>query len=98
MQAQILDLIKRLQKEMDMSVIYITHDLGVVANVADRVAVMYAGQIVEHGLANEIFKDARHPYTKALLMSHLRMTDRFMPLFLATGKRFLIGAISLLHL
>ena len=68
-QAQILDLIKRLQKEMDMSVIYITHDLGVVANVADRVAVMYAGQIVEHGLANEIFKDARHPYTKALLMS-----------------------------
>ena len=68
-QAQILDLIKRLQKEMDMSVIYITHDLGVVANVADRVAVMYAGQIVEHGLANEIFKDARHPYTKALLNS-----------------------------
>ena len=68
-QAQILALIKRLQKELDMSVIYITHDLGVVANVADRVAVMYAGQIVEHGLANEIFKDARHPYTKALLQS-----------------------------
>lgn len=68
-QAQILDLIKRLQKELDMSVIYITHDLGVVANVADRVAVMYAGQIVEHGLADEIFKDARHPYTKALLRS-----------------------------
>ena len=52
-----------------MSVIYITHDLGVVANVADRVAVMYAGQIVEYGLANEIFKDARHPYSKALLLS-----------------------------
>ena len=68
-QAQILELIKRLQKELDMSVIYITHDLGVVANVADRVAVMYAGQIVEYGLANEIFKDARHPYTKALLQS-----------------------------
>ena len=68
-QAQILQLIKKLQKELDMSVIYITHDLGVVANVADRVAVMYAGQIVEHGLANEIFKDARHPYTKALLLS-----------------------------
>lgn len=68
-QAQILQLIKRLQRDLDMSVIYITHDLGVVANVADRVAVMYAGQIVEYGLANEIFKDARHPYTKALLMS-----------------------------
>ena len=68
-QAQILHLIKKLQKELDMSVIYITHDLGVVANVADRVAVMYAGQIVEYGLANEIFKDARHPYSKALLLS-----------------------------
>ena len=68
-QAQILELIKRLQKELDMSVIYITHDLGVVANVADRVAVIYAGQIVEHGLADEIFKDPRHPYTKALLRS-----------------------------
>ena len=68
-QAQILDLIKRLQRELKMSVIYITHDLGVVANVADRVAVMYAGQIVEYGLANEIFKDAQHPYTKALLLS-----------------------------
>ena len=52
-----------------MSVIYITHDLGVVANVADRVAVMYAGQIIEHGLANEIFKTPYHPYTKALLES-----------------------------
>lgn len=68
-QAQILALIKKLQKDLDMSVIYITHDLGVVANVADRVAVMYAGQIVEYGLADEIFKDARHPYTKALLLS-----------------------------
>ncbi len=68
-QAQILQLIKKLQKDLDMSVIYITHDLGVVANVADRVAVMYAGQIVEYGLANEIFKDGRHPYTKALLLS-----------------------------
>lgn len=68
-QAQILQLIRKLQKDLDMSVIYITHDLGVVANVADRVAVMYAGQIVEYGLVNEIFKDARHPYTKALLLS-----------------------------
>lgn len=68
-QAQILELIKSLQKEMNMTVIYITHDLGVVANVADRVAVMYAGQIVEYGLVDEIFYDAWHPYTWALLSS-----------------------------
>lgn len=60
-QAQILDLVHSLQKELHMTVIYITHDLGVVANVADRVAVMYAGQIVEYGLVNEIFYDAWHP-------------------------------------
>lgn len=66
-QAQILDLIRNLQKELNMTVIYITHDLGVVANVADRVAVMYAGQIVEYGLVDEIFYDAWHPYTWALL-------------------------------
>ena len=66
-QAQILDLIRNLQKELQMTVIYITHDLGVVANVADRVAVMYAGQMVEYGLVNEIFYDAWHPYTWALL-------------------------------
>ena len=68
-QAQILDLIRALQRELNMTVIYITHDLGVVANVADRVAVMYAGQIVEYGLVNEIFYDAWHPYTWALLSS-----------------------------
>ena len=66
-QAQILELIRNLQAEYHMSVIYITHDLGVVANVADRVAVMYAGQIVEVGKVDEIFYDARHPYTWALL-------------------------------
>lgn len=66
-QAQILELIRNLQTEYHMSVIYITHDLGVVANVADRVAVMYAGQIVEVGKVDEIFYDARHPYTWALL-------------------------------
>ena len=68
-QAQILDLIRSLQKEMGMTVVYITHDLGVVANVADRVAVMYAGQIVEYGTVNEIFYDSWHPYTWALLSS-----------------------------
>ena len=68
-QAQILKLIKDIQKELNMTVIYITHDLGVVANVADRVAVMYAGQIIEYGLSHEIFKEPKHPYTKALLKS-----------------------------
>lgn len=66
-QAQILQLIRDLQKEFQMTVIYITHDLGVVANVADRVAVMYAGEIVEIGKVDEIFYDAWHPYTWALL-------------------------------
>lgn len=62
-QAQILELMKDLQKKIDTSIIFITHDLGVVANVADRVAVMYAGQIVETGTVDEIFYDPRHPYT-----------------------------------
>ncbi len=75
-QAQILHLIRELQKELNMSVIYITHDLGVVANVADRVSVMYAGQIVEHGLVNEIFKNPQHPYTKALLQSLPQLGSR----------------------
>ena len=66
-QVQILDLIRRLQKEHNMTIIYITHDLGVVANVADRVAVMYAGQVIEVGMANEVFFDPWHPYTWALL-------------------------------
>ena len=66
-QAQILDLIRRLQREQKMTIIYITHDLGVVANVADRVAVMYAGQVIEIGMANEVFFDPWHPYTWALL-------------------------------
>ena len=66
-QAQILDLIRSLQKEYNMTIIYITHDLGVVANVADRVAVMYAGQIVEIGACNEVFYNAWHPYSWALL-------------------------------
>ena len=66
-QAQILDLIRKLQKNLGMTIIYITHDLGVVANVADRVAVMYAGQIVEIGTCEEVFYDPRHPYSWALL-------------------------------
>lgn len=66
-QAQILDLIKQLQREYHFSIIFITHDLGVVAAIADRIAVMYAGQIVELGTCDEIFYDPRHPYTWSLL-------------------------------
>jgi oligopeptide transport system ATP-binding protein len=68
-QAQILKLIKTLQSELKMTVIYITHDLGVVANVADRIAVMYAGDIVEVGTSHEVFYTPQHPYTWALLSS-----------------------------
>ncbi len=68
-QAQILELINRLKDERHLSVIFITHDLGVVANMADDIAVMYAGKIVEYGTADDIFYDPRHPYTWALLSS-----------------------------
>ncbi len=68
-QAQILHLIRDLVRKYSLTTVYITHDLGVVANVADRVAVMYAGDIVEIGMAREVFYDARHPYTWALLSS-----------------------------
>ena len=68
-QAQILDLINELKTKKDLSVVFITHDLGVVANMADRVAVMYAGKIVEIGTAREIFYNPKHPYTWALLSS-----------------------------
>ena len=68
-QAQILDLLQQLQQEFGMAVLMITHDLGVIAEVADRVAVMYAGKIVESGDVKEIFLDPRHPYTQGLLSS-----------------------------
>ena len=68
-QAQIMDLIGELQKELNMAVILVTHDLGVVASVADRIQVMYAGKIVERGTVDEIFYKSTHPYTRALLSS-----------------------------
>ena len=68
-QAQIMDLIGELQKELNMAVILVTHDLGVVASVADRIQVMYAGKIVERGTVDEIFYQYSHPYTRALLDS-----------------------------
>ena len=74
-QAQIIDLIKDIQKQLGISIIFITHDLGVVANVATRVAVMYAGQIVEEGLAEEIFYHPQHPYTWGLLSSIPSIND-----------------------
>ncbi len=75
-QAQILELINRLKEERDLTVIFITHDLGVVANMADRVAVMYAGKIVEIGTSEEIFYDPKHPYTWALLSSMPDLSSR----------------------
>lgn len=68
-QAQILDLLKELQDEMEAGIILITHDLGVVAEMADRVAVLYAGQVIEIGSVSQIFKNPQHPYTKSLLKS-----------------------------
>jgi len=84
-QAQILDLIRSLQAEFGFTTIYITHDLGVVANVADRVAVMYAGKIVECGKAEEVFYDPRHPYTWALLSSLPQLGIKGKPLFSIQG-------------
>jgi len=78
-QAQILKLFKSIQKTRSMSVLYITHDLGVVANIADRVYVMYAGIIVEQGNVEQIFENARHPYTQGLIAS--------LPSRLKRGKR-----------
>ena len=66
-QAQILELVRGLRQKMGMAIIWITHDLGVIAGIANRVAVMYAGQIVEHAEVKELFKNPQHPYTRALL-------------------------------
>jgi oligopeptide transport system ATP-binding protein len=85
-QAQILDLIKKLQDKYNLTVIYITHDLGVVANVADDVAVMYAGDLVEYGTAEEVFYNARHPYTWALLSSLPQLGIKGKPLYTIKGS------------
>ncbi len=84
-QAQILKLIKDLQKEFGYTIVFITHDLGVVANVADRVAVLYAGQIVELGKVDEVFYDPRHPYTWALLSSLPQLAQKNTKLYSITG-------------
>lgn len=84
-QAQILKLIKNLQKEFGYTIVFITHDLGVVANIADRVAVIYAGQIVELGLVEDVFYDPRHPYTWALLSSLPQLAQKNTKLYSITG-------------
>ena len=84
-QAQIITLIRDLQRELKFTTLYITHDLGVVANVADRVGVMYGGQIIEYGTVEEIFFDPRHPYTWALLSSLPQLGEKGKDLFYITG-------------
>lgn len=84
-QAQILKLIKDLQKEFNYTIVFITHDLGVVANVAERVAVLYAGQIVELGTVDEVFYDPRHPYTWALLSSLPQLAEKNTELYSISG-------------
>lgn len=84
-QAQILKLIKDLQKEFNYTIVFITHDLGVVANIAERVAVIYAGQIVEVGTVEEVFYDPRHPYTWALLSSLPQLASKNQKLYSITG-------------
>ena len=84
-QAQIIKLIKDLQKELGFTTIYITHDLGVVANVADRVGVMYGGQIIEYGTVNDIFYDPQHPYTWALLSALPQLGVKGEDLYYITG-------------
>lgn len=84
-QAQIIDLLKELKNKYHLTIIFITHDLGVVANIADRVAVMYAGEIVELGMAEEIFYQPKHPYTWALLSSLPQLGQRGEDLFTIQG-------------
>ncbi|EGE54002.1 ABC transporter ATP-binding protein [Streptococcus parauberis] len=74
-QAQIIDLLKTLQKEYEFTIIFITHDLGVVASIATNVAVMYAGEVVEYGTVEDVFYDPRHPYTWSLLSSLPQLAD-----------------------
>ncbi|MBR2353848.1 MAG: ATP-binding cassette domain-containing protein [Clostridia bacterium] len=84
-QAQILKLLKDLQKEFNYTIVFITHDLGVVANIADRVAVLYAGQVVELGTVEDVFYDSRHPYTWALLSSLPQLAQRNTKLYSISG-------------
>jgi oligopeptide transport system ATP-binding protein len=75
-QAQILDLLLQLQQTLGLAILFITHDMGVAARVADRIAVMYAGRIVEQGTSDEVFYTPKHPYTWGLLQSALRIDEK----------------------
>jgi oligopeptide transport system ATP-binding protein len=84
-QAQVMDLLAELQREMNMGLILITHDLGVVADVADKIAVMYGGRIVENAPVHEIYKRPAHPYTRGLLDSIPRLDQKGQELYAIKG-------------
>jgi oligopeptide transport system ATP-binding protein len=84
-QAQVMDLLAELQRELNMGLILITHDLGVVADVADKIAVMYAGRIVESAPVHEIYRAPAHPYTKGLLRSIPRLDQKGRELYAIKG-------------
>jgi oligopeptide/dipeptide ABC transporter ATP-binding protein len=93
-QAQILDLLRDIRREKGVAIVLISHDLGVVAGLADEVAVMYAGRVVERGKVDDVYEQARHPYTRGLLASVPRLTDTNRGPLVSIGG----GAPSLLHL
>ncbi|MCW6507454.1 ABC transporter ATP-binding protein [Hyphomicrobiales bacterium BP6-180914] len=85
-QIQILVLLRKIQREMGMSMIFVTHDLGVAAQIADQVAVMYAGRIIEYGEARDVLLSPQHPYTQAMLASTAKDQDRDVPLEAIAGN------------
>lgn len=93
-QAQILDLIKELQSETNAAIIFITHDLGVVAQIADDVAVMYAGEIVEYASAKDIFNSPKHPYTRSLLHSNPNDKNNEKKLYVIEGMVPVVGELK----
>src|SRR6516162_1307789 len=84
-QAQYLDLLKDIQRESGVAIIFVTHNLGIVARMCDRMAVMYAGKLVEHGSVRDLFDAAKHPYTRALLGSVMRLGSK-APLYAIPGQ------------
>ena len=92
-QAQIIELMKELRQKLGMAVIWITHDLGVIAGIADRVMVMYGGQVVEHAPVRELFGNPQHPYTKALLKTVPSVRgERVRRLTIIEGQPPILGA------
>ncbi len=92
-QAQILELVKELRQRLGMAIIWITHDLGVIAGIADRVLVMYGGQVVEHGPVREVFANPAHPYTRALLQTVPKLREpREAKLKVIEGQPPILGA------